>query len=128
MQARNFRRCSSLETRADGGGHDANNLLTLCSAHHSALHEGTLVLRGSVASGLEFHHADGTPCGSRPSASAAWTHARAFRALRGLGFGEREVRQVLTEAQQTLAPDAELEMVLRHCLELLTVRAFASSA
>src|SRR6185503_12614972 len=31
-----------VETRADGGDHDADNLLTLCGAHHRAVHEGTL--------------------------------------------------------------------------------------
>ena len=117
-----------LETRADGGGHDAENLVTLCSAHHRALHEGTLVMVGSVALGLDFRHADGTPYGALPSAAQAFSQAQAFRALRGLGFGEREARQALSRASQVLEPDAELQTRIRHCLELLTARALARSA
>ncbi len=32
--------------RADGGGHEAENLTVLCSAHHSSLHAGQLVITG----------------------------------------------------------------------------------
>ena len=117
-----------LRAPADGGSHDAENLLTLCGAHHRALHEGTLVITGSLALGLEFRHADGTPYGSPPSAPHALLQARAFQALRGLGFGEREARQALSRAADELAPDAELETVVRHCLELLTARALSRSA
>ena len=31
-----------------GGSHDESNLITLCEAHHLAIHRGTLVLRGSA--------------------------------------------------------------------------------
>jgi len=36
------------ETREDGGGNDAENLVTLCSAHHRACHRGELIVQGSV--------------------------------------------------------------------------------
>ena len=34
--------------RADGGGHDANNLVMLCSSCHQSHHAGTLAIRGSA--------------------------------------------------------------------------------
>jgi 5-methylcytosine-specific restriction endonuclease McrA len=34
--------------RADGGGHEAENLLLLCGGHHRALHEGKLEIHGTA--------------------------------------------------------------------------------
>jgi hypothetical protein len=110
-----------LVARADGGKHHPNNLLTLCAAHHRAVHEGTLVISNSPTGvGLSVRHADGTPYGAPPSVPLALVQARAFRALRGLGFAEREARHALDRTLETLESDVELEVVLRHCLELLT--------
>ncbi|RYZ08621.1 MAG: HNH endonuclease [Myxococcales bacterium] len=108
-------------TKADGGDHDAGNLITLCGAHHRAIHEGTLMVMENER-GLVFSHADGTPYGSAPSAASSLVHTRAFQALRGLGFGEADVRRVLARALQELQPDAALEHRLRWCLERLTER------
>jgi hypothetical protein len=52
-----------LQMRQDGGGHDADNLVVLCSAHHAAVHRGTLSIEGSWSRGLVFRHADGSPYG-----------------------------------------------------------------
>ena len=109
-----------LETRADGGAHDASNLITLCAAHHLALHDGKLRVEGSLATGLVFRHADGTPYGLLPSPSAASIQTRAFQALRGLGFGEREARQALGHFLDASATD--LETVIRRCLDRLSAR------
>lgn len=117
-----------IEARADGGGHDAENLVTLCGAHHRALHEGTLQVTGSVETGLQFQHADGTPYGAEVSATPVLVHARTFQALRGLGFGERDARQAIERARAELAPDAELEAVLRHCLQLLSACAWTRAS
>lgn len=84
-----------LEAHADGGEHGAENLVTLCGVHHRAIHDGALVVTGSWATGLVFRHADGIAYGGRVSAPDVLVHARAFRALRGLGFGERDARQAL---------------------------------
>jgi hypothetical protein len=107
----------------------------LRSAHVSAV---------PIAAGLEFRHADGTPYGSPPfrhgdgtpcgfapaphSAPPDLLEARAFRALCGLGFGEREARRALTQVLRDLTPTAELATVLRRCLELLTENALAPPA
>jgi hypothetical protein len=109
-----------VRTRADGGQHDPGNLITLCGAHHRAIHEGTLQIVGDGSAAAEFLHADGTSYGARPSAPVSQVQAQAFRALRGLGFGEREARQALTRALQDSKPGASLETVVRQCLALLT--------
>ena len=100
-----------------------SNLLTLCGAHHEAVHEGRLLIEGSVDK-LEFRHADGTPYGTLPSTPAEPVQARALRALRGLSFAEKDARLALRQALQQLPPHAELERVLRHALELLTEHAW----
>jgi hypothetical protein len=116
-----------IETRADGGGHDASNLITICAAHHRAVHEGTLIVAGSASAGLSVSYADGTSYGALPSGSSTLVHARAFRALRELGFGERDTRRALTQVLE-LEPHANPDAVLRHCLELLTARAWTKAS
>ena len=100
-----------------------SNLLTLCGAHHEAVHEGRLLIEGCVDK-LVFRHADGTHYGTLPSALIDPVQARALRALRGLGFAEKDVRLALRQALQQLPPHAELELVLRHALQLLTEHAW----
>lgn len=130
-----------VETRSEGGSQDASNLLTLCGAHHRAVHEGTLRISGSADSaqertlrtsgsvdcGLVFSHADGTPYGTSPDAPIALLQAKAFRALRGLGFGERDARRAL---EQTLhdCPQPSLDVVLRQCVQLLSERAWTKAS
>lgn len=109
--------------RAEGGQHDASNLITLCGAHHRAIHEGTLQIAGATDKTWRLLHADSTPYGARPSALDAHVEAQAFRALRALGFAERDARQALTRAMQELEASAPLEEVVRACLVLLTERA-----
>jgi RuvA, C-terminal domain/HNH endonuclease len=114
-----------IETREDGGAHEADNLITLCSAHHRASHRGELVVCGRVSSGVSFHHADGTKYGGAVSAQDAAVQARAFQALRGLGFGEREARRALWEVLTHvggMSSEANLEAVLRRALQRLTAR------
>jgi hypothetical protein len=77
-----------LEVRADGGTHDEENLVVLCSAHHRAVHRGQLEVAGSVSRGLVFLRGDGAPYGTFDSPHAADGCERAFRALRSMGFGE----------------------------------------
>lgn len=88
-----------LRARADGGNHDAENLLTLCGAHHRACHRGDLVIAKGPTGTLEFRHADGTAYGEAPLAGAIDVTGRALKSLRNLGFGEREARDALHEAR-----------------------------
>jgi hypothetical protein len=115
-----------LETRAEGGGHDPNNLVTLCAAHHRALHRGELVIERAVTTGLTFRHADGSAYGGVVSPSAVDAAAKAFRALRRLGFGEGEARRALTQAAHMGGGDS-VETWVRRCLGLLTERCARAS-
>ena len=110
-------------TRADGGGHDASNLVTVCSAHHRAIHEGRVIIEGSPSSGLRIRHVDGTTYGDVPgggSASIIDARATALRALRMMGFREREVRFALARLSAQGSGDVTVEGIIRACLSYLT--------
>jgi hypothetical protein len=68
-----------------------------------------------------FCHADGTSYGEKPDAAAADASAKAFQALRGLGFKEREARWALSHVAD-VGGEASVEEQVRHCLRLLTER------
>jgi 5-methylcytosine-specific restriction endonuclease McrA len=117
-----------IQPREEGGGHEPENLVTLCSAHHRACHRGALSIEGSAPTALRFRHANGTTYGAAVSANGADAQLRAFRALHGLGFGEREARRALRRSAIHVGEDAELEPLLRHALGLLTAGAWAEAS
>jgi hypothetical protein len=117
-----------IRPREEGGGHEPENLLTLCGAHHRACHRGALSIEGSAPTALRFRHADGTDYGAALSPSSAEVQLRAFRALRTLGFGEREARLALRQSATHMGHNAKLEPLLRHAIELLTARAWAKAS
>jgi hypothetical protein len=117
-----------LQSREEGGSHDPENLITLCGAHHRAFHGGRLRVVGSPSNGLTFRHADGTSYGGVVSAPSAARQTEAFQALRGLGFKEKAARGALERATRQLGDDAELQLILRHALQLLTENACQRSA
>jgi hypothetical protein len=59
-------------------------------------------------------------------ATAIEASTKAFRALRALGFGERETRQTLAALSKTHVGN-DAEVLLRECLRELTHRACATS-
>ena len=105
--------------RSEGGDHDPDGLIVLCSAHHRAVHRGQLIIEGRVSTGLEFRHADGTRYGAVVEPHAAEAHGQALRALRALGFREDETRRAL-ERVRADGVDANTESVLRAALGALT--------
>ena len=109
-----------LVARANGGRHEADNLVCLCGAHHRALHQGRLIIEGKPSTGLAFKHADGTPYGGSVRAHAAERNAQVFAGLRELGFKERECRTAVERCATALAPDASREEMLRAALTELT--------
>ncbi len=109
-----------IDPRAEGGAHDPDNLITVCSAHHRAVHRGEAHVAGNVGTGLQLRHADGTAYGGAVSPRAADVHAQAFRGLRGLGFREGEVRRALEQVGAHVGRDASVEVVLRRALMLLS--------
>jgi hypothetical protein len=110
-----------VDPRSEGGGHTVDNLITLCGAHHRAAHRGELVVTGSAVTGLHFMHADGSRYGQAQEPRSAETYAKAFAALRGLGFREGEVRRVLAESRESGDKrEATIEGVVRDALARLT--------
>jgi hypothetical protein len=109
-----------LRAREDGGGHQPDNLLTLCGAHHRACHRGDLFIERGASGGLSFWHADGTAYGGRPSTSEANVAAQALRGLRNLGFGEQEARDAVREAGAHVGSDGGIVSLMRSALERLT--------
>lgn len=88
--------------RAEGGLHHADNLLTVCCAHHRALHRGEIGVErnereGNAGVEVCFRHADGTAYGETVQPRSIDFRAKLFGALRGLGFREGDVRRVIGE-------------------------------
>jgi len=112
-----------LQLRSEGGRNAADNLITLCGAHHRAAHRGRLIIEGSSAAGVRFQHADGSPYGQVENPQALDARAKAFAGLRKLGFREGDVRAVLGKLRDEgeLAA-ASTEQWLRAALERLTPR------
>src|SRR4051812_15024281 len=117
-----------IRPREEGGGHELENLLTLCGAHHRACHRGALRIEGSAPTALRFHYADGTEYGVALSPNAADVQRRAFQALRTLGFGECEARLALRQSATHMGDNADVDPLLRHAIELLTARAWAKAS
>jgi hypothetical protein len=113
--------------KAEGGSSDPANLITLCSAHHRAIHRGELVVVRSDTR-LAFRHADGSVYGSsRASPLAADARSKAFRGLRSLGFSEAESRRALVRIAPHVGPGATAETLLRRALADLTAPSPGSS-
>jgi hypothetical protein len=99
--------------RAGGGDHSPSNLLTLCEAHHLALHEGTLTITGT-APDLVFTRGAST-------AFANASHAvDTAKALRTLGFKPHEVADAMKNVRAHVgnAPhtiEQWLSLALRYC-------------
>jgi Holliday junction resolvasome RuvABC DNA-binding subunit len=104
--------------------------VTLCGAHHRAVHEGKLVIEGQVTTGVSFKHADGSDYGAVMDVAALAVDAqtKAFQALRHLGFTEREARQALSDTLTDVASAADTEARLRAALAALTAGAFRSAS
>jgi Holliday junction resolvasome RuvABC DNA-binding subunit len=110
-----------IKLRSEGGGNEADNLITLCGVHHRAAHRGELVVTGSVSTGVRFRHADGSDYGRALEPRVAEIQAKAFLALRGLGFREGEVRRALAESRKRGDDrQASIERVVRDALAELT--------
>jgi hypothetical protein len=94
-----------LDPRSEGGGHAPDRLAVLCGAHHRAVHAGALRIAGGGASGLAFHHADGTAYGGRPSMHAADVVRRVLGTLEHMGFKPTRARALVDAALQAVAPE-----------------------
>jgi hypothetical protein len=91
-----------LTLRSEGGLNALDNLVTLCAAHHRALHRGRLRIEGTPSQGLTFRHADGTLYGIPPAAGSVDLRAKAHRALTQMGYRESETKQALSRLSATV--------------------------
>jgi hypothetical protein len=113
-----------VEWRAEGGDHSPENLCLLCFAHHQAVHEGRLVIRGRVSSGLTFAHADGRTYGTPAAEAVAEAVAdapvigEAVSALRNLELTSSQARSAVAEIASHVGPNASVDTLvfaaLRH--------------
>jgi len=119
-----------IRPREQGGLHEADNLITLCGAHHGAMHRGELRIEGRVSEGLRFTHADGTEYGRVMSVTAAVVdvQTKVFQALRQLGFGEREAQRALAETLGDTRKGTDVETTLRAALHRLAAGAFRGAS
>jgi len=108
-----------MKPREEGGDHDPDGLVTLCAAHHKAVHEGRIVIEGRAPDRLAFFHADGTPYGGAVSADVIELKTKAFQALRHMGFKQTEVRRAL-DATNSHVGNLTLESIVRQALLVLT--------
>jgi 5-methylcytosine-specific restriction endonuclease McrA len=104
-----------LDARAEGGGHDPDNLAVLCGSHHRAVHAGTLHIRGKAGARLGFHHADGSAYGAPPNLAAADVARQVAGMLEHMGFKPTRARALLDAALSRVRPD-DVAVVLRAAL------------
>jgi hypothetical protein len=110
--------------REHGGSHDPSNLILMCHGHHTAHHEGRLVIRGT-ADALEvvrdFHvEIQREEVGDEAAAEvdAAAMRADAMLALTTLGFTKLVAMRAVRDALAHDSPrslDALLRAALRRC-------------
>jgi hypothetical protein len=115
-----------MELRSEGGTHDPERMVPLCSAHHRAVHDGRLVVSGTYSQGLAFTHADGRPYGTpEPDAGRARVLAEVFQILASMGFRQREARQMVDEAGPHVGGDVGVQEALRTVLRRARVHGLA---
>jgi hypothetical protein len=94
-----------IELRSEGGTHDPDRMLPLCSAHHRAVHDGRLAVTGTYSKGFTFTHADGTRYGApQPDPGRLKVLAEVFQILVSMGFRQREARQMIERSAPTWGP------------------------
>lgn len=105
-----------LEPRSEGGSHAAERLVTLCGAHHRAVHRGRLHIDGEVGA-LRVLHADGSRYGSvGADAEGVEVSSEVFAALRHSGFKETAARHAVARALTHVGHSAGKEELLREAL------------
>ena len=96
--------------REHGGSHEPSNLVCLCSGHHDAHHDGTLIIRGT-ADALEVSGSTTRPVDTFHVENAdekvnevAVFQTDAVLALKTLGFTKDVARRAVREAVEHDAP------------------------
>ncbi len=107
-RAKRFVDVHHLIARADGGGHDAENLVVMCSLHHRELHAGAFRITGPTSK-LEVTRG-APPVGDRYELEAMRVEAK--QALTQLGYPRAVASQMVERAK----PAATLEALIRAAL------------
>src|SRR5262245_41130667 len=102
--------------RSEGGTHDPDRLIVLCSAHHHAVHNGAMRIEGTWSGGFRFFHADGSVYGTAAKAEHTAVLVDLHQALRGLQFPDREARAMVDQVRPHMGGTATLEDALRMAL------------
>jgi hypothetical protein len=108
--------------REDGGSHEPCNLVCLCSGHHDAHHNGTLIVRGT-ADALEVVRLDREPVetlhvetSEEKVSEVAVFQTDATIALKTLGFPKDVARRAVRDAIELDAPH-DLESLIKAALK-----------
>jgi hypothetical protein len=122
-RAASFLDVHHIDPRHEGGTHDPDGLILLCSAHHRALHRGFLAIEGTVSTGLRFRRADGRAVGEAcASPAVAAVLADTFQVLRALGYKEGQARTAIDAIRPHVGPDEPEQDVIRRALAVLRRR------
>jgi hypothetical protein len=106
--------------RAEGGGHEPDNLVVLCGAHHRAVHRRQLVIEGYVSRGLSFQRGDGTLYTSA-AAVPPDLRAKITTALCNMGFARNDVQRALLQVPMPGSQDqGEMQRIVRAALGILS--------
>jgi hypothetical protein len=115
-----------IELRSEGGSHDPERMLPLCSAHHRAVHDGRLVVTGTSSQGFAFTHADGSVYGApQPDPTRSKILSEVFQILVSMGFRQREARQMLDASGPHVGDGVGVEAALRTVLRQARVSCMA---
>jgi hypothetical protein len=97
--------------------HGEDNLIVLCESHHSAIHDGRLILEGTAAA-PRFLHADGTSYGADTAPSRNDAFADVLLALKTMGCKEAIARKAIARVQP-VGQELPVEDRLRRCLVVM---------
>jgi hypothetical protein len=118
-----------IKHREHGGGHEDSNLITLCSGHHRAHHEGRLAIDGLAPDRMTFewtvppqmrtnqnHAHAGTKPGQAARFGDAVMRTQARDALVGLGWKPGIARAAVDEASAHVGIDVPIERLIQEAL------------
>jgi hypothetical protein len=105
-----FLQLHHIEPVSELGQHTADNLTTLCFAHHDAHHDGRLEIRGRAPDRVTYKHADGREYGTSDLAESVRS------ALRKMGLTGAEAKQAVERATAHVGTDLPIEELLRQSL------------
>ena len=110
------------DPKSEGGSHDPERLVLLCSAHHGIVHGGKVVIRGTWSEGFVFEHPDGAGYGSpKVEPKKARVLAEVFQMLKALSFKEKEARRLVDEARPHVGAEMTAEQALRLALRGVSI-------